>query len=229
MRSTAIALPPLLREGDRLDSTEFLRRWEAMPDLKHAELIDGVVFSMPSPVGLNHATICYRMSGWLCAYTDATPGCAGGVEATWIMGPVDVPQPDLCVRILREYGGQSGESGAYGSGAPELIVEVSGSTLSRDLGAKLELYRRAGVREYLSVLLNPQQVIWRELARGRYREIKPDEDGLLRSRVFPGLWLNSEAVWNAKKQMREAVQKGIASEGHAAFVRRLGVVQRRKG
>ena len=109
-----------------------------------------------------------------------------------------------------------------------MIVEVSGSTLSRDLGAKLELYRRAGVREYLGVLLTPQQLIWRELARGRYREIKADGDGLLRSGVFPGLWLDSEAVWNTRKQMREAVQKGMASGEHVAFVRRLAAVQNRK-
>jgi Uma2 family endonuclease len=227
MRSTAIALPPLLREGDRLDSAEFLRRWEAMPDLKHAELIDGVVFSMPSPVGLNHATMCGRMCGWLCGYTDGTPGCAVGVEATWVMGAADVPQPDLFLRILPEFGGQSGESGAYGARAPELVVEVSGSTLSRDLGAKLELYRRVGVREYLSVLLSPQQIIWRELARGRYREIKPDEDRLMRSRIFPGLWLDPGAVWSTRKSVRDAVQKGIVSEDHAAFVRRLAAVRRR--
>jgi len=228
MRSTATALPPLLREGDRLDSEEFLRRWEAMPDLKHAELIDGVVFFKPSPIGLSHATICGEMCGWLYAYKEATPGCQVGIEGTWVMGAADVPQPDLFLRILPEFGGQSGETRGYGSGAPELIVEVSGSTLSRDLGAKLELYRRSGVREYLSVLLTPQQMIWRELARGRYREIKPDEDGLIRSRVFPGLWLDPGAVWNTKKPMGVAVQKGIASDAHAAFVRRLRTAQRRK-
>ena len=43
-----VLLPPL-HDGDRLTSDEFIRRWEAMPDLKHAELIDGIV-QMPSPV-----------------------------------------------------------------------------------------------------------------------------------------------------------------------------------
>jgi len=228
MRSTAIALPPLLREGDRLGSDDFLRRWEAMPDLKHAELIDGVVFIMSSPVGYSHAAICLEMSGWLHAYKEATPGCEAGLNATCVMSAADVPQPDVFLRIAPEYGGQSGETHGYGSGAPELIVEVSGSTLSRDLGAKLELYRRTGVREYLSVLLNPRQIVWRELARGRYREIKRDADGLLRSRVFPGLWLDPEAVWSSKKPIGAAVRKGTASQDHAAFVRRLKVAQKRR-
>ena len=42
-RSAPVLLPPL-REGDRLTREEFLRRWEAMPDLKWAELIDGIVY-----------------------------------------------------------------------------------------------------------------------------------------------------------------------------------------
>jgi Uma2 family endonuclease len=228
MRSTAIALPPLLREGDRLDNREFLRRWEAMPELKHAELIDGVVFLAPSPVSLNHGEMHARMGAWLYGYAEDTPGCGTGVTATWIMSAADVPQPDLFLRLQPEFGGQSGESSGFGSGAPELIVEISGSTLSRDLGAKLELYRRTGVKEYLTVLLSPQQIIWRELARGRYRELKPDEDGLIRSRVFPGLWLDPATAWNLKKSVREGVRKGLASPEHAAFARRLEAARKRR-
>jgi hypothetical protein len=189
-----------LREGDRFTSKEFLRRWEAMPELKHAELIE----------------------------QDATPGCEGGSEGTWIMGPDNVPQPDAFLRILPQFGGQSAETGGYGSGAPELIVEVSGSTLSRDLGTKLDLYRRSGVREYLTILRQPRQIIWRGLSRGRYREMTPGSDGLLRSRVFPGLWLDPDAVWNAKKSLRKAVEQGIQSAEHAAFVRSLAAARKRK-
>ena len=111
--------------------------------------------------------------------------------------------------------------GIYAAGAPELIVEVSGSSLSRDLGIKLDLYRSAGVCEYLTVLLQPRQVIWRQLWRSRYREIKPDDDGFLRSRVFPGLWLGPAALWSSKGSVRSALEKGVRSPEHAAFVRKL--------
>ena len=227
MPSLAIALPPPLREGDRLDGTEFLRRWEAMPELKHTELIGGIVF-MPSPVSRSHGNLQYAMSGWLWLYQSVTPGCEGGSESTWIMGANDVPQPDVFLRILPEHGGQSGDAGGFVRGAPELIVEVSGSSSSRDLGAKLELYRRAGVREYLTILLQPRQVIWRRLTRGRYLELAPGSDGLLRSAAFPGLWLDPAALWNPRKSLRAAVELGVQSPEHAAFVRRLAAAAKRK-
>lgn len=221
MTNTAVALPQPLREGDRLTSAEFLRRWGAMPELKHAELINGVVFFMPSPVSLSHSFAQHELNAWLWLYKDATPGCQTGSEGTWVMGPKDVPQPDGFLRILPRFGGQSGDAGDYGAGAPELIVEISGSSLSRDLGAKLDLYRRTGVREYLTVLLKPRQVIWRQLVRGRYVEIPADADGVFRSRVFPGLWLDPGALWNSRKSIRTAVEEGLKSPEHAAFVRRL--------
>ena len=221
MSSVAVTLPPPLHEGDRLTAREFLRRWEAMPDLRHAELIDGVVFCMSSPVSHGHSHFHFRMSSWLTHYEAFTPGCEGGSDGTWIMGAADVSQPDLALRILPEHGGQSRVVGEYTSGAPELVVEISASSLSRDLGSKLELYRKVGVREYLTVLVRPRQAIWRQLVRGRYREIAPDEDGLLRSQVLPGLWLDAEAVWNKKKSIRSAVELGVKSPEHAAFVRQL--------
>ena len=226
MQVAAIALPPTLREGDRLNSSEFIRSWEAMPLLKHAELIDGVVF-MPSSVNDPHSTVHFAMNGWLWLYNEATPGCKGGSEGTWVMGPKDVPQPDLALSILPECGGQSRVEGGLSVGAPEMVVEVTGSSYSRDLGVKLELYRNAGVREYVTVLLQPRQVVWRQLVRGRYREIKPGEDGLLRSVVFPGLWLDPAAVWNPKRSVRTAVDKGAKSPEHAAFVKRLAAKRTR--
>jgi Uma2 family endonuclease len=225
MSTAAVILPPVLREGDRLTAAEFLRRWEAMPELKRAELIDGIVF-MPSPVSQPHADHHLAICLWLGLYMDSTPGCAAGSDATWLMGANDVPQPDVALRILPEYGGQSHNKGDYSAGAPELIVEISGSSSSRDLGIKLELYRRAGVREYLTVLLKPRQAIWRQLVRGRYREIAADEDGLLRSRVFPGLWLNPAALWDSKLSLRTAVEQGLRSPEHAAFVKRLAAAAR---
>lgn len=221
MSNGKVAPPPILREGDRMDSAEFLRRWEAMPELKHAELLTGVVFCMASPLSITHATADAAMGSWLWSYAEFTPGCESGSNATWVMGVEDVPQPDSYLRVLPECGGQTGNAGSYGRGGPELIVEISGSSMSRDLGVKLELYRQAGVREYIVVMLQPQQVIWQELARGRYREIAVDPDGLLRSRVFPGLWLDPAAVWDRKKSLRKAVELGVQTPEHATFVQRL--------
>lgn len=142
MPSVSIAYPPL-REGDRLDSNEFLRRWEAMPDLKQPELIDGIVQLLPSPACGVHSVIHYGVTNWLSNYSAVTPGCEGGLEGTGVMGAADVPQPDISLRILPEFGGQSRDVVDSADGAPELVVEVSGSGLSRGLGDKLDRYRRA--------------------------------------------------------------------------------------
>ncbi|MBM3797565.1 MAG: Uma2 family endonuclease [Acidobacteria bacterium] len=165
--ATAAALPPPLFEGDHLDAAEFLRRWEALPDLKYAELIDGVVF-LGSPLSLDHGTTHHEIDTWLGVYRSRTAGCQAGSDTTWVVGLKAVPQPDIFLRILPEYGGQSGETdgGRYGAGTPELIVELTGSSLSRDLGAKKELYRSVGVREYLTVELPARNITWRQLVRG---------------------------------------------------------------
>jgi Uma2 family endonuclease len=225
MSTAAIPFPPVLREGDRLTAREFLRRWEAIPELKNAESIDGIVF-MASPVSYGHGSQRSAFNFWLSLFAGATPGCAVCSDTTWVMGPSEVPQPDLAMRILPQFGGQSKDSGHYPAGAPELIVEISGSSTSRDLGVKLDSYRRAGVREYLTVLLNPKQIIWRQLVRNRYKEVTASADGLLKSRVFPGLWLDPAAVWDANRSLRPAVEFGLQSPEHALFLHTLRAAEK---
>ncbi|HUA61099.1 MAG TPA: Uma2 family endonuclease [Verrucomicrobiae bacterium] len=203
-------LPPPLRDGDRLTRDEFLRRWEEMPDLKRAELIDGVVY-MPSPVSDFHDDFHTRMSFWLTSYAASTPSCRSGITGTWLMSPDSAPQPDLTLRLRPERGGQSRIEGKYAAGAPELIVEISHTTAAKDKGVKLRLYERSGVREYITVMPHEQEIVWRELVNGSYREIALDADGLFRSRVFPGLWLDPAALWAGDLAgLADAVQRGVA-------------------
>ena len=203
-------LPPPLRDGDRLTRDEFLRRWEEMPDLKRAELIDGVVYR-PSPVSDSHDDFHTRMSSWLTFYTLSTPSCRQGITGTWLMSADSAPQPDLTLRIRPERGGQSRMEGKYAAGAPELIVEISHTTAAKDKGVKLRLYERSGVREYITVMPHEQEIVWRELVNGSYREIALDADGLFRSRVFPGLWLDPAALWAGDLAgLAAVVQRGVA-------------------
>ena len=221
MSLAAPVSPPPLRDGDRLTSDEFMRRWKAMPDLKHAELIDGIVY-MPSPVSNKHSDFHFPLAGWLSVYVANTPGCWGGLEATWIMGERDVPQPDLTLRILPESGGQSRDEGEYSGGAPELIVEVALSSRARDLGVKLRLYERMGVREYLVAVVGQAGFIWHERTAKGFQALAPAADGIFRSRCFPGLWLDGTALARRDQARVLAVlQQGLASPEHATFVARL--------
>ena len=226
MPMTAPVLTPPLRDGEYLTREEFMLRWDAMPDLKFAELIDGIVY-MASPVSTPHGVFQFRLSAWLASYLVDTPGCEVSSGASCLMSDDSVPQPDLALRILPDYGGQSHDEGQYSAGAPELITEVSHTTSVRDAGVKLRLYERSGVREYLIVRPGKSQVTWRELVDGKYREIPPDSDGLLRSHVFPGLWLDPAALWSGDLEgLAKPAQQGTATAGHADFVRELSTGKR---
>ena len=226
MSMAAHTVPPPLRDGDRLTSEEFLRRWEAMPDLKHAELVDGIVH-MPSPVGRHHSRCQFIFSTWLGNYELKTPGCEGGSEGTWLMSRKDVPQPDISLRISPEYGGQSKDEGLFSAGAPELVVEVAASSRSRDVGAKLRLYERMGVREYVVVVTGKKQIQWKVLGPNGYQAHGPDADGIARSRCFPGLWLDTRALWPLDRARLFAVlQRGLDSPEHAEFAARLAAQKR---
>jgi len=208
--------------GERLSREEFLRRWELLPDVKHAELVGGVVY-VASPRSIAHATEHSQVAWWLTSYTMYTPGCETGGSATWHMLD-DAPQPDSYLRILPPYGGQSGRAGKYAAGAPELAVEISLSTASRDRGPKKELYRTAGVQEYITVLIEEAKVLWRRMEKGTYTDLKPDAEGMLRSVVFPGLWLDPEALLEQDgARLLEVLNQGLRSAEHEEFVRALAV------
>jgi len=218
MSMAAPVSPPPLRDGDRLTSDEFMRRWEAMPDLKHAELIDGIVY-MPSPVSRHHGASHSPLHVWLAIYAASTPGCYAGLEETWLMAARNVPQPDCTLRILPEFGGQSTVAGDYYAGAPELVVEVATSSRARDLGVKLKLYERKGVREYLIAVTGKQQFFWKVLDGRGYRDLDPGADGIFRSQCFPGLWLDPAALWRRDlKGLLAVLQEGLSSPEHAEFV-----------
>src|SRR5579884_567609 len=183
---------PPLRMGDVLTQEEFLRRWEAMPELKFAELIGGVVY-MPSPLGFGHGRTDFHVAGWLGVYAAATPGVEGCNDATWIMGR-DVPQPDTSLFVTQEYGGRARMRGPLLEGAPEFAVEVCVTSAAYDLHQKLQLYERQGVEEYLAVLVHEHEVRWHRLEGGRYTVVPVPADGIHRSTVFPGLWLDVAAL-----------------------------------
>ncbi len=213
---------PPLQAGDRLTRTEFERRYEAMPELKKAELIEGVVH-MGSPVSANnHAEPHFDLITLLGLYRLHTPGVVGGDNATLRLDLDNEPQPDAYLRILPEFGGQSvlDEKG-YVSGAPELVAEVAASSVSYDLHDKLNAYRRNQVREYLVWRVRDREVDWFVLREGQFEKFPLGSDGLLRSEVLPGLWIDPQAVIaRDAAKMFQVAMLGVASAEHQAFLAR---------
>lgn len=213
-------VPELVR-GDYMSRDEFLRRWEAMPQIKRAELIRGVVY-MPSPLSLEHGDVDNHVAAWLGVYAAFTPGCRASNNATWLMGEDEAPQPDTSLRILPEYGGQSRTEGRYAAGAPEFLAEVCISSTAYDLHQKLEVYQEAGVREYLAVLMREREVRWHRLVDGRFEVVPAPADGVYRSAVFPGLWLDAAALLSGDlARVLAMLNDAINSPEHKKFVDQL--------
>lgn len=213
---------PFLEPGDRLTRSEFERRYSAMPNLKKAELIEGIVY-MPSPVRINkHGCPHGEVVGWLFVYQAATPGVQLADNATVRLDLDNEPQPDVLMRILPAAGGQSRDSEEdYVEGAPELVAEIVASSVAYDLHQKKRVYRRNGVREYLVWLVEEGQIAWWELREGEYVSL-PMDNNIVRSHVFPGLWLDTAALIRGDSAAVLAqLQRGLASEEHADFAKAL--------
>ena len=212
--------PLLIRPGDRMSLEEFLERWEQMPDLKQAELIDGTVY-MPSVVSRTHAHHESTIQALGCLYSVKTPGVESGRNGTWLMTSTSAAQPDLSILILPELGGHSTEKGGLACGAPEFVAEICHSIRAYDMGPKLPLYERAGVDEFLAVLVEERRFEWRILIDGSY-ELMKDDGGVYRSRILPGLWIDSTAFWSGDSSAwMHSLEQGLASQEHADFVARL--------
>jgi Uma2 family endonuclease len=212
-----------LRHGDRLTRAEFERRYDAMPHVKKAELIEGVVY-MPSPVTYRgHGRAHLHLSAWVGLYEAATPGVEAGSNANARLDLANEPQPDVLLLIDPARGGQVRISDDdYIENAPELAAEVSATSATYDLGVKLQVYRRNGVLEYIVWRVLDREIDWFVLRAGQYERLAPDADGILRSVVFPGLWLDAAALVRGElARVLAVVQEGVGSPEHAAFVAKL--------
>lgn len=212
-----------LENGDRLSLHEFERRYEAMPHLKKAELIEGVVYVPAALRYRRHGKPHSQIITWLGVYEAATPGVEAADNTTVRLDLDNDPQPDALLRIDQAYGGQSCISeDDYVEGAPELIVEIAASSASYDLHDKLRAYRRNRVREYLVWLVEEQAFRWYMLQEGEYVLQQPNPAGLLQSSCFPGLWLAVEALLAG--QMAEVLatqQQAFRSEEYREFVAKM--------
>ena len=179
---------------------------------------------MPSPVRFRrHGRPQAYLIAWLGQYEAGTPGVMMSDNSTTRLDMDNEPQPDALLLIDPALGGQTHISADdYIEAAPELVVEVAASSVSIDLHAKFRVYQRSGVREYLVWRVLDQAVDWFVLRAGQYERLVPDEQGLLRSAAFPGLWLDVAALLRSDlATVLATVQHGLASPEHAAFMARL--------
>lgn len=182
---------------------------------------------MASPLRFEpHAEPHADLMGWLWLYKTMTPGVRLGDNPTVRLDRDNEPQPDVVLRLDEQVGGQSviGAEG-YVEGAPEFIAEITASTATIDLGDKLQAYRRSGVREYLVWQVFDEQIDWFQLQEDEYIGLVPDAEGIMRSQIFPGLWLDRKAMIVGDMQRVMAVlQEGVSGSDHQTFVATLAQV-----
>jgi Uma2 family endonuclease len=206
-----------LKNGQRLTQKEFHRRYEAWPH-KRAELIEGIVYMSPPPY-YEHGRPQYVLAGWLLAYEFATPGLKGVSDTTVILDEKNEVQPDLMLRI-----GSAPKVREHFYTAPALAVEIANTSIKLDLGIKKDVYRRHGVREYIVYGVAQSAVHWFALKDGEYVQLEADEQGIVRSQIFPGLWLNTRALAEDNTaDLFKTLNAGLASPEHAAFLQGMRV------
>jgi len=217
---TPLALPiPPLENGDQLTRAEFRRRWEAMPDVEHAELIEGIVFMGAAALRhVQHGEPHQLLIGWLDRYVEHVPGLTGGVSSSVGLSEENDPQPDAYLVLPDAMSKSRVTEDGYLEGPPDLIAEVSASTTSIDLNLKFEAYRKNGVREYLVWRVLDKQVDWFELQGDKYVPLPRDANSVIRSHVFPGLWLDAAAiVAMRRRQVYQVLRQGLTTSEFAAF------------
>ena len=214
----------LLENGDRLSRDEFERRYAVMPEACKAELIEGMVYMAAALRFKSHGLPHSHLNSWITNYTAYTPGTLVADAPSVRLNNNNEPQPDIILILDPDLGGQTRiTEDDYIEGAPELIAEISASTVSIDLGAKKTAYERNGVQEYLVWRVLDQELDWFVLQAGHYVLLHSDTDGITRSRIFPGLWLDTSALLNGNlQQVLTTLIQGTQSTAHQAFLRNLG-------
>jgi hypothetical protein len=91
-----------------------------------------------------------------------------------------------------------------------------------DLHQKKALYLRHSFLDYVVLVVHERVVHWFALENGDYVELAADANGVLRSRAFPGLWLDATALLASDgAKLLATLREGLRSDEHAAFARTL--------
>ena len=206
-----------LHNGDKMTREQFHYAYERMPREYRAELIGGMVFEPPSPLGWAHGEHDARIGTLFGIYSGQTLGVEVAHNATVMLSDQDELQPDVTLRINAKTGGQSKLTlKGYVAGPPELVAEIAFSSRAIDLHLKKERYSRGGVLEYIVVCLEPLSVHWFNLRTGE--QLEANKKDILRSNVFPGLWIHRTALLQLDYEgSMKALNQGLRTAEYKAF------------
>jgi Uma2 family endonuclease len=228
LQPVAEKVPPL-NNGDQLDAVEFCRRWDSMPNLRHAELIGGQVYMNPPVSAGSHGLPNGQIIFWLGYYAALTEGVEQFSESSVHFGSQDLPQPDAILRVKDQFGGMSRLIDNELHGAPELVVEVAASSASYDLFQKKQRYQENGVLEYLVWVVHERRFVWFALEPTGYVQLTQARNGIIKSRLFPGLWLDTKGMLgHDQAKVLATANRGLRSPEYIEFAAKLKAQGRKK-
>jgi len=216
-----------LKHGARMNRERFHYLYEQTAEDFRVELIGGVVHE-PSPISVSHGRNHAVLAHILYTYAIETPGVEMLGNVTVMLSDQDEVEPDLLLRVLPKFGGRTQNTrDDYVDGPPEFVVEVAHSSVSLDLGRKRKRYILSGVAEYLVICTQLKEIRWFDLQNNAKYEA--DDAGILKSNVFPGLWLSSTAIFSDgnDKSALKVLKQGLKSAEHAGFVKKLAAHKRK--
>ena len=226
-RKPKLFVPPF-QNGDTMDQKTFHALYEQTPDGFKAELIGGIVY-MASPVSANHGIPHVNATMLLGNYAAETEGVVSLLDTTTILAEDCEPQPDVALVVDTDAGGVRFSDKGYLIDPPHLVVEIANSSAAIDLHAKRRDYDVNGVREYIVVVVPSREVHWFGRGKSGFKVLKPDAAGVLKSKVFPGLWLLPDAVFDRRAtRLLATLRQGLASPEHAKFVAKLTAKRAKK-
>lgn len=224
MSPPTILTEPPLQAGDQFDAQAFLSRWQQMPELRRAELIDRRVRLLSSPVTTRHGRPAGVLMQWAGYYAGITPGLTLLPDTTTILDDRNVVQPDVQLDLPASLGGSTTEDDNHHVvGPPELVAEAAFASASTDFGETFNRYEAAGVREYVLLRASEHAVDWWVNTDHGFTPIRPDEQGILHSTVFPGLCMRPAMLLagDAGGLFRLIQHACDASDAHRALVASL--------
>ena len=228
----------LLEPGACFPRTVFHALYEQTPPKFKAELIEGVVH-VASPLSRRHGGPHLKFGMILSVYEDATPGLEACDNTSVYLSDRSEVQPDLFLRVRRDHGGRSrtvsttksgdvtsDDDGGYLTTGPEFVLEIARSSFTVDYHGKRRDYLAGGVREYVVANVVARTLHWFDFTAGTDVPVPVPEDGVLKSKAMPGLWLNGPALFHRRgNEARATLEEGLAAPEHAAFVERLAAAK----
>ena len=181
-----------------------------------AEWVNGKVV-MTSPASLRHQLIAQFLGRVLAGYVEVDR--LGIIVSAPFQMKLEQSGREPDVFFLAE-AHRNRLHATYLDGPADLVIEIlPPERVGRDRGEKFYEYEQAGIPEYWLIDDATQRAEFYQLdARGRYQLVAPGDDGVYRSKILPGFWLEVAWLWRDPLPPVEQTVLAVAGERYTGYL-----------